>query len=124
MTAAPITLQLPWPPSINTYWRRVGNKTILSKKAREYRTDVADIICEHRTPRLGTARLRVTINAHPPDKRQRDLDNLPKGVLDSLAHAGIFKNDAQIDSLTITRMPTTPGGSLTITLEPLMKAPA
>lgn len=113
------TFILPFPPSVNTYWRRVGNRTVLSKKAREYRANVAAVCAEQRAPRLGTARLRVKITAHPPDKRQRDLDNLPKGLLDALAFARVFDDDSQIDSLHIVRAGPTKPGKVVVTLETL-----
>lgn len=50
------------------------------------------------------ARIRLTIDAFPPDKRKRDLDNLFKAVLDSLQAARVFPDDCQIDELSIKRM--------------------
>lgn len=111
------TIELPWPPSVNTYWRRVGTKTVLSRKAREYRGQVAAACAMQQAPRLGAARVKLTITVHPPDRRARDLDNLNKGVLDALAHARVFNDDAQVDRLTIVRADPRPGGALTVTLE-------
>jgi len=110
-------LELPWPPSVNTYWRRVGTKTVLSRKAREYRGQVAAACAMQQAPRLGTARVRLTITAHPPDRRARDLDNLNKGVLDALAHARVFNDDSQVDDLRIVRGEPRAGGALTVTIE-------
>lgn len=36
-----ITLELPFPPSVNTYWRRVNGKTLISAKGRAYANQVA-----------------------------------------------------------------------------------
>ena len=103
-----IRLQLPWPPTLNTYWRHAVVKgravTMLSKEGREYREEVARIVLYNGwTYKRIAGRLRVTICAHPPDKRKRDLDNLPKGILDALTHAEVWVDDEQIDSLTIIR---------------------
>ena len=32
-----IELTLPWPPTVNTYWRNFGGRTIVSAKGRSYR---------------------------------------------------------------------------------------
>lgn len=110
----PLTLTLPWPPSVNTYWRRVNNRTILSAKAREYRANVtADAVAARR---FGTARLAISIVASPPDRRARDLDNLSKGILDALAHAGVFADDSQVDDLRITRGSIVKAGRVTVTI--------
>ena len=45
--------------------------------------------------------LRVEIEAFPPDKRKRDLDNILKSLLDSLTHAGVWEDDSQIEDLRI-----------------------
>lgn len=112
-----MTLELPWPPSINTYWRRVGNRTVLSAKARAYRAEAVACCLEQRAPRLGTARVRLAITAHAPDKRARDLDNLCKGILDSLEFARVFDNDEQIDELHVVRGAVTKPGQVLIHVE-------
>jgi crossover junction endodeoxyribonuclease RusA len=66
-------------------------------------------------PLLG--HLVVTLTAFPPDKRRRDLDNLPKVVLDSLTKAGVWKDDSQIQRLTIQWGGMCPGGDLEVEIE-------
>lgn len=68
-------------------------------------------------PRFGAARLAVTIDAYPPDNRRRDIDNLPKSVLDALQHAGVFDDDAQVDRLTVERCSQRAGGALVVRIE-------
>ena len=63
-----------------------------------------------------TGRLDVHIAVYPPDKRKRDLDNLPKSILDSLQHAGIYEDDSQIDKLTVERMAIRKGGEVVVTI--------
>lgn len=106
-------VRLPWPPSVNTYWRSVNGRVLISRTGREYRAAVSRIDL----PRFGAARLAVTIDAYPPDKRRRDLDNLPKSVLDAMQHAGAFDDDSQIDRLTIERHAPCEGGYLSVTLD-------
>ena len=100
-----ITLDLPWPPSANSYWRRNGGRYFISKRGQDYREYVTKACYIYQGLFDSTMRLALSINAYPPDKRKRDLYNLAKGVLDSLQHANVFPDDNQIDKLTIERMP-------------------
>lgn len=111
-----ITIDLPWPPSSNTYWRRNGSRYFISTKGQHYRTATAWTCHKHRGVFGATERLKLSILAYPPDKRKRDLDNLFKSVLDSLQFANVFVDDSQIDELSIRRMPERQG-RISITLE-------
>ncbi len=100
------TLRLPWPPSVNGYWRAFRGRQILSKRAREYRASVAEAVAQQwgqECPVEASSRLKVAFQVYAPDRRVRDLDNLPKGMLDALKHAQVFWDDSQIDDLRITR---------------------
>jgi len=97
-----MNLTLPWPPSLNHYWRRVGAKTLISAEGRKYRKAVSDAVIEGRPSGLAS-RLRVEIRAYQPDRRIRDLDNMLKAPLDAMQHAGIYLSDSQIDALSIVR---------------------
>lgn len=111
-----IALKLPWPPSVNHYWLvlrkgKMAGRVIISTEGQQYRRQVGYSVLEQRVPvRQLTGKLRVWIHARPPDNLRRDLDNLPKAVLDSLKHAGVFHDDFDIDDLRITRFaPRRPG---------------
>ena len=123
-----IELTLPYPPTVNTYWRHVGRRTLLSKKGREYRGAVLAIVAE-RFRRLVpftvfAGDVEVCIVAHPPDKRRRDLDNLPKAILDSLEHAGVFEDDSQVARLVIERRPLCrPDGKVKVTIAEIPPTP-
>ena len=95
---------LPFPPSVNTYYRTYLGRMLISRKGREYRRAVlAEIVRQKVTQGLGDARLTVSIACHRGDKRKYDLDNLLKGLLDAMQHAGLFDDDEQIDELYIAR---------------------
>lgn len=99
-----LTIELPWSPSMNHYWRNVpGKGTLISAAGRTYRKAVADCVLVQRAAKQLTGRLEVRIYAFPPDKRRRDLDNLLKPLLDALTHAGVWLDDEQIDDLRIRR---------------------
>lgn len=111
---------LPWPPSVNTYWRHVVTKgkprTLISKKGREYRKDVCNAILMQKAKPKAVVhdRLAVLITAFPPDRRKRDLDNLPKAVLDALTFGQVWGDDSQIDDLRIVRGEIEKGGRIEI----------
>lgn len=96
-----VEFTLPWPPSVNTYWRTFKGRMIISAKGREYRETVGDQMTLQKTVQHFTGPLRVEIEAWRPDKRRRDLDNLLKATLDGLAHAGVYADDSQIVDLRI-----------------------
>jgi len=54
------------------------------------------------------------MDAFPPDRRRRDLDNLLKSVLDALEHAGLYADDSQIDLLVTRRRMLVSGGKLIV----------
>ncbi len=98
-----IKITLPWPPTANTYWRRKGNRYFISSKGIQFR-EITSIIClPFKNFFLEEDRLFMDIEAYPPDNRRRDLDNLLKATQDSLQYAGFYKDDSQIDSLSILR---------------------
>ena len=96
-----IEFTLPWPPSVNTYWRNFDGRMIISARGREYRETVGDQMTLQKMVKHFKGQLKVEIEAFRPDKRRRDLDNLLKATLDGLAHAGVYEDDSQIVDLRI-----------------------
>ena len=94
-------MTLPWPPSVNNYWRTFRGRMIISKAGREYRTAVAEQVVMQSMPKFGECSIKLVIEAYRPDNRRRDLDNLFKAVLDSMCSAGVFDDDSQIVDLRI-----------------------
>jgi crossover junction endodeoxyribonuclease RusA len=111
-----IEITLPFPPSVNTYWRNFDGRMIISARGREYRETVGDQIVLQNQIKHFKGPLRVVIEAWRPDKRRRDLDNLLKATLDGLAHAGVYDDDSQIMDLRIYWAPDV-GGMLKIEIE-------
>jgi len=108
-----VTLDLPYPPSVNHYWRRVGARTLISREGRRFRERVASYLALRRLrPLSGPLAVRVTV--HPPDRRRRDLDNAMKALLDALEHGGAYEDDSQIDHLDIRRGSVVPDGKVTV----------
>ena len=110
-----IRIELPYPPSINHYYRHVGNKVLISRKGKEYRQEVVSIVS-----RLGfktlLGPLKMDIEIWPPDRRRRDVDNVQKALLDALEHGGIYGNDSQIHKLSIVKREPVSGGATVVRL--------
>lgn len=97
-----LTITLPYPPSINRYWRAVAGRNILSRDGRSYRERAQIAMLTQRARKL-TGRAVVEIVMHAADRRRRDLDNICKPILDALVHGGALDDDEQIDDLRIVR---------------------
>lgn len=117
------TVTLPYPPSVNHYWRHVRvksghsfcNRVLISEEGRLYRQYI--LTMSYRLPKFKKQLIEVSIIAHPPDNRRRDIDNLFKSVLDSLAHAGVYEDDSQIQRLTIRKEKPLSGGALIVSIK-------
>ncbi len=111
-----LEFNLPWPPSVNTYYRHIGSRTLLSKRGREYRKQVCVLLKDKCIEPL-TTELMICIDAYPPDQRRRDGDNILKAILDSLQHAGIYADDCQIKDFEVhIREVCKPSGRVSIKL--------
>jgi crossover junction endodeoxyribonuclease RusA len=110
-----VEITLPWPPSLNTYWRQFQGRAILSEKGRLYRRAVMTICLQERIDTI-TGPIKVEIVAYRPDNRKRDLDNLLKAALDGLAKGFVYEDDSQIRDLRI-RWAETIGGMLKVKIE-------
>ncbi len=117
---------LPYPPSINHYWRHVGPRTLISREGRAFRRNVCALLGGGgpRKPPCG-GRIALAMDAFPPDRRRRDLDNLQKPVLDALEHAGVYEDDSQVDLLITRRRDPVKAGKLEVHIEefPLRRCP-
>ena len=119
-----MVMVLPYPPSINHYWRRVGPRTLISREGRAFRRNVCALLGgSGRPPRTG--RIALAMDAFPPDRRRRDLDNIQKAVLDALEHADVYADDSQIDLLLTRRRGPVRGGRLEVRIDefPLRRCP-
>jgi crossover junction endodeoxyribonuclease RusA len=113
-----VTYELPYPPSLNHYWRHVGAKVLISAAGRAYRESVAVALISQKARAVPPCRLCVELDVHPPDRRVRDLDNLLKGLLDAITHAGVWGDDSLIDRIVITRLGVEKPGRVLARLSP------
>jgi crossover junction endodeoxyribonuclease RusA len=101
-------LILPFPPSVNTYWRApnkgpLAGRHLISAAGRKYQSAACAAIIEQlrRLPKPTTAPAAVEIILYPPDARRRDIDNYNKALFDALTHAGIWEDDSQVKRMLV-----------------------
>ena len=109
----PLCFELPYPPSLNRYYRHVGAKILISREGRAYRAAIAPLV---RLAHCGTlaGRLGLRLDFHPPDKRRRDLDNLNKALWDAMCKCGLYGDDSQIKEFHSTMQEPKIGGSVKV----------
>lgn len=106
-----IELRLPYPPSVNQYYRKLRNTMVISERGRRFLKEVKATVGVVET-QLGS--LLVEIEVYPPDRRKRDIDNVCKATLDALTKAGVYQDDSQIDILVVIRRGIVPDGCLQV----------
>jgi len=109
-----IIIWLPWPPTVNSYWKPVRGALYLSRTGRVYKEKVSEAVAEQVPEVRLETQLFVEVTLFPPDNRTRDLDNYMKGMLDALTSSGFWIDDNQIDQLHIYRGETIKGGAARI----------
>ncbi|EAM2338062.1 RusA family crossover junction endodeoxyribonuclease [Salmonella enterica] len=119
-------LTLPFPPSVNTYWRApnkgsLKGRHMVSASGRKYQSEACAAVIEQlrRLPKPSTAPAAVEIILYPPDKRIRDLDNYNKALFDALTHAGVWEDDSQVKRMLVEWGPVFPKGKVEITITKL-----
>ncbi|MNC04143.1 Crossover junction endodeoxyribonuclease RusA [compost metagenome] len=116
-------LTLPFPPSVNAYWRSPNSgplkgRTLVSARGRAFQSEACAAIIEQlrRLPKPSSALAAVEIVLFPPDARRRDIDNYNKALFDALTHAGIWEDDSQIKRMLVEWGPVTQKGKVEITI--------
>jgi len=146
----PVNLDLPWPPSINSYfmeyamppagglvqkqikdhgfeglhvWLRQNTRVMkrVGDKGHAYRADVQEYVLRNRLNKGIREPLVMSMDFYAPDRRERDLDNHYKPLIDALEHACVFLNDSQIKGhVTIMHEEIIKGGKVVVGLQELV----
>jgi len=108
--------ELPYPPSVNHYWRMVGKRMVISREGRRYRDRVAAALAAAGV-RPVDGRVELRIELYPPDRRSRDLDNAQKALWDALQYGGAYHDDSQVKKVTAEMFDPVPGGRAIVRIE-------
>jgi crossover junction endodeoxyribonuclease RusA len=101
-----IKLLLPFPPSGNHRLQLARGKFFPSLLYKRFKSEVNLILHERQiTPYPKGAQLGIQLLIEPPDRRQRDLDNIIKSLLDALkdGHNKAFADDYDLWHMEIDR---------------------
>lgn len=111
-------LILPFPPSMNGYWRSPGKGAKISERGRIYRSNAIGAVYEQlrRRPQPLQQDVQITVILYPPNRAKRDLDNFFKALFDSLTHAGVWVDDSQIKRISAEWGPVTKLGRAELTI--------
>lgn len=106
---------LPYPPSVNGYWRNFRGRQIISKRGREYKVSVSDVMSS-----LGLHSEKINklvvfdMIINPPTLRKYDVDNFTKGVFDALSNCNFWLDDEQVIKLTVSKGEKVKGGNVKV----------
>ena len=93
---------MPYPPSVNGMYNRSPHGVFVKEKVKQYKKEVYftlrnKIIC------FEDASVFLDISIYPPDKRERDIDNILKVTFDCIQLLTIVNRDSQIQDLAVHR---------------------
>jgi len=129
-----ITIELPFPPTVNRYWQVARNRLIKTKRDRDYKKTIHLLLLSyHESIRKWNTRfdsngkriikdtrtLALAVAVHYPVKAgpDGDIDNLLKVMIDCLEGI-LFENDRQFRHVQISREPQNKKeGSVRVTIK-------
>lgn len=109
---AGLHITVPMPPSVNALYGvdSKGQKFLLPEQV-AFRKEVEGLV--HIATRGNIApmagRIHLWLRLHFANRRRTDISNRIKALEDSFTHAGVYKDDSQIDKLDVERV-VDPGG--------------
>ncbi|TYA25077.1 RusA family crossover junction endodeoxyribonuclease [Aggregatibacter actinomycetemcomitans] len=110
---------LPYPPSVNHYWRHTrSGRHYMSEAGRKFKAQAVEI-CKQFDPFFGA--VAICLDVYYPDNRNRDPDNLFKVLCDSFVSSGLIEDDNNkiIPDLRIRSYGTKKGGMVVVKIRGL-----
>jgi len=111
-----VRLDLPYPPSVNSYWKANGHRRYISPAGVMFTEEVSFIVKNKKPRTFGDKQVAISVMIHPRSKRKFDLDNTLKAILDALMKAGMYDDDSQIEYIEIARGEHIDGGKAVVHL--------
>ncbi|HDL5698505.1 TPA: RusA family crossover junction endodeoxyribonuclease [Mannheimia haemolytica] len=112
-----VELVLPYPPSVNDYWRWVSKtRRVVCKRGKDYQW--ATFIASREKPSF-IGQVEIECDVYFPDNRDRDLDNLGKCILDSLVYSKVIVDDSRhyVKKLTFQDKGNQKGGAVIVRIK-------
>jgi crossover junction endodeoxyribonuclease RusA len=115
---AEIRLTLPWPPSINHYWRRAGKVIHVSTEGTRFsrRCGIA-VRAQFAAAPIATP-VAVMVECWGPRRNWGDVDNRVKPLLDALTKAELWTDDKLVRDLRIVDRGQCAGGRVVVYVRP------
>jgi len=116
-----INLELPWPPSINEYWKPgktlAGRSTMyMTPRAKLFRNDSIWLIksqLRRYEPIPGALSVKIVLT---PPRNIGDIDNVIKPIFDALTHARVIGDDKQIKHMEVWIKPAVAPGFVRLSI--------
>ena len=117
-----IELELPYPPSTNSYYRNVRGRTLISSKGRKYQKEVCGIIKTSGIDKI-TGAIAVKVLLYTKDYIRQDADNRFKSLFDSVTKAGLWEDDSFICAIVCEKRKDADGvGRVILQIKPVENA--
>lgn len=115
-----MAISLPYPPTLNNLFKNAGARGRVKTQAYNCWLQEALLILRAQRAPKHTGSFRATIVLTRPDRRRRDIDNTVKALMDALKKGGVIEDDHLAQSVTVAWAweEITPGGAVSITIEP------
>jgi crossover junction endodeoxyribonuclease RusA len=117
----PLILELPFlPPSVNACFRSYKGRVIKSARLKLFEQQMIQHFADTEDGiEMIEGHLKLTIEFSLPNRRNIDIDNLLKSLLDSLEGV-VFENDSEVYELQVTKISNTGVSKTSVKIEQLI----
>ncbi len=116
------SIVMPWPPSLNGYWKPYKNRLIISKRGREYRKLGIQYLTDMGLDNEKIDRpIRVDLLLNPKTLRKYDIDNFTKCLFDVFTHAKFWIDDSLVEKMWTEKGEKVKEGNVIVTVNYINK---